>query len=901
MKWLNDLLELCDRLIFIRGPVQPEYEIILGEVSEPKERWVDSIFQLRHALIVCFLLFVLVVTRHPAGVTRLGFLFIILFIIGLVLSFEFLDRHSPRFATHNYRVLKLQIYISLGGVLYFLGYARDLYLLFFLAYLIFAPIYVGLAWHVIGTFESAALVVAIPYYLEAYKLGEFRFDLEHVITRIGAIILLAAISGYHWYRQIRYHRQAAAHEQHMLTSVEELATTTDFDRVLCKTFDLLRESVRFSTALIVADLDGDGIHTPIAHYGYPEMPNFQFQASTDGEGYTGYVLATQQPLRVPPRLKNQNIPEPKYPRIGGEEPLQSYIGVPLTLGQRRLGVLMVTSSKSHAFQADDEYMMMRVARWVAVAIANANAHHLLRRETEFLEAIANLSQHGIIVADENGKVIRCNLAAQDMLGYDLAEIQGHNVSSLYVGGIGEAKRVKQLMSGSGGRRNDIDSEICTKSGDQVTISLSAVQLRSPRGEILGTIGYFRDVRQEPLSEKRQKALIEVSRLPLRHSGSSGVELGPHILNALHRSAPAIACAILHLRDKNVLIPSASFGEVPPEYLEMVLARGQGVPGLVWETGQQIISRKPTMDSRLAGYCLASWQGVESMVCLPLDTGELIVGTLSLYSDHVRQFPRLELAFYSDFVAQAALSIANAAGVKALISREKTSTIRNVAHMLAHEMRSPVTTIKGWMQLLQEEPDLPQRENALNECVSAAIRLERVIDQQLVYAQDLALVPKHTALHELVNRTLQIPDIREQLGRRNIDVRVHSVPTWALVDTNLLQTVLVNIVQNSIDVLPDGGQIVIGLTRIASGETCINISDNGPGISPKDFPDPQEVFEPFRSTKAIIGRSGTGLGLSLAKRIVKAHRGEILASNLEEKPGAVFTIILPPEISFAAQE
>lgn len=894
MKWLHSVIGFLDRLIFIRN-AKPEYEIILGEVRECGGG-LDAVFRLRHWLIISFLVFLtLFVTTDPIGVTRLTFSGVVVAIIVCILIYDFLDRRFPQFSTHKYRVLRFQTYIIFGGLLYYLGRIQDWYLLFFSAYLVFAPVYVGQAWTIIGIVECVALVIAIPFHPNVQGL-EFEVNSAFVVTRAAVILLTGAIASYLWHRQLRQHLETADQEQRLLDAAAQLIATLDFNEVSRMAFELLKEHIQFETALIVADLDGEGVYTPLAHWGYPEIPQFEFKASMDGEGYTGYILATRQSLRVPPIYHDQAIPQPKYPWISPNKPLRSYVGAPLNLGRRTVGALIVTSDTPYAFGADDEYILMRVARWLAVAISNANAHLLLRRETEFLTTLLNFSTDGILVADSKGKIIHCNPEAQDTLGYERTEILGKKVSDFYWNGLEEARRVKRLVVETGGRVGDIDSEVRTKTNDRIPITLSAVQLQLPEGEILGTVGYFQDMSKEPLAGKRRRVLHRASRLPLEYPGATVADLASCLVEILHEAAPSMCCAILHLRDRNVLRPAGSFGEVQAQFLERTLSIGWEVQGMVWQTRQRIVSSDLSTDLRFKEDKSVAWPGIMSLVCLPLSTGSHLWGTLSLYADHAQQFPDPELDFYSQFADQAALTLASVSAMEAQISEERTRTILEIAQMLAHEMRSPVTTIKGWIQLLQETPDLPRQSLALNECERAAIRLERIIKQQLLYARRLRLTPRNVALHELVEQTLTIPDIRQQLSGRNI--RVHKVADhiWALVDPDLLQTAMVNLLQNSIDAQPSGGEITIEVTRVTSGEICIRVSDSGPGISTKDFKDLQEIFEPFTTTKAVSGRSGIGLGLALTRRIIEAHGGEIVAENLETKRGAAFTITLPPEIT-----
>lgn len=882
-----------------RGQTRHDYEILLDEISERRGGVTDALYRFRHWLIVLFLVFIVLVTPNPV-VPRWAFVLFVFWMIAVVLIFDYAEKHYPRFGTHKRRVVRFQVYIAFGGALYFLGGGRDIYLVFFLAYLVFAPVYVGSLWSAIGTAECAAIAVVVPWAL--YTTGSVKMDMDptQTVVRAAVIVLVGLLSIYQWQRQVSYRIGVASQEEQLQTAAAELMTTKDFKRVLSMPFDVMRSHFRFSTALIVADLSNSGIYRPIASHGFAEHPSFEFRAKEFGEGFTGYVLAKRKPLRVSLEYQEDGVPKPKYAQILPDKEVRSYLGVPLHLGARTLGAMMVISSRMNAFGADDEYNMVRIGRWLSVALSNADAHHRLRSETNLLRSQSDLAKEGIIAANSKGVVTHCNSAAQELLGYSRDQLLGMSVSELYWDGLTEAKRIRDLLLLSSGRRDDIDSELRTASGDRLSIALTAGHLNLQEQGWIGTVGYFRDTCREPLTEKRRKALLEVSRLPLRHPEISVGDLAPGIVQALRSAAPSILCGVLHVRERDRLKPIASFGEVPAPLLEESLRRGQGVPGLAWKDSIELVSSDILSDRRFKEVDFGSWSETTSLVCLPLKAGDLLLGVLSLFSEPGRQFPRAELRFYSEFADQAALTLASGSAVKALLYEEQTRTILVIARSLAHQMRSPVTLIKGWIQVLMERPDLPIRTQALVVCESAATRLEGIIAQQLLYARALHLVPERTALYDLVDHVKDLPEIAYQLDEREIEVTVHGDRVSLMLDANLFAIALANLYQNSIDAQPDGGGISVEISRIASGGTRIEVSDRGTGIMGKDFADPQEVFEPFTTVKTVTGSSGLGLGLALTRRIIVAHGGEVIAGNLSDRGGAVFTIKLPPELEFQSE-
>ncbi len=136
-------------------------------------------------------------------------------------------------------------------------------------------------------------------------------------------------------------------------------------------------------------------------------------------------------------------------------------------------------------------------------------------------------------------------------------------------------------------------------------------------------------------------------------------------------------------------------------------------------------------------------------------------------------------------------------------------------------------------------------------------------------------------------------MRSRAEQQGVDLRVpaHAEPVRADVDHDQIHSVLVNLLLNALDAMPQGGRLEIEMWPAVAGAVLLRVADSGPGI-PADVMG--RLFEPFVSTKP----TGTGLGLSISRRIIEEHDGTIRVQNRPEG-GACFTIRLPqperPEI------
>jgi len=223
---------------------------------------------------------------------------------------------------------------------------------------------------------------------------------------------------------------------------------------------------------------------------------------------------------------------------------------------------------------------------------------------------------------------------------------------------------------------------------------------------------------------------------------------------------------------------------------------------------------------------------------------------------------------------------------------KLASIGRLAAGVAHEINNPVAIINekvGLMKdLLEMGGEFPQREKFLRQAAVIRDSVKRVSDithRLLGFARHLPVKTEEIHLEELIK------DVLEFLGReaeyRGIDIRLDipaDIPTM-LADKGQLQQALLNILNNALAAVKDGGLIEIGVSRLDQGGVAVAISDNGRGIPAENL---KAIFEPFFSTK---GEKGTGLGLSITYGIIQKLGGHI---DVQSSPGqgTTFTLHLP---------
>lgn len=217
--------------------------------------------------------------------------------------------------------------------------------------------------------------------------------------------------------------------------------------------------------------------------------------------------------------------------------------------------------------------------------------------------------------------------------------------------------------------------------------------------------------------------------------------------------------------------------------------------------------------------------------------------------------------------------------------QRLASIGRLAAGIAHEIRNPLSSIKGFATYFKERyKDVPEDQKTAEIMVQEVERLNRVIGQLLEFARPMNIRLKPTSMRTLIQHSLKM--IGGQAGEKNIKIKpyISSEMDQALIDPDRINQVLLNLYLNAIEAMGDGGTLSVKLFGDDPGWVKIEISDTGVGIQKKDL---EKIFDPYFTTKP----SGTGLGLAIVHRIIEAHDGEVNVKS-EQGKGTTVSIILP---------
>lgn len=209
----------------------------------------------------------------------------------------------------------------------------------------------------------------------------------------------------------------------------------------------------------------------------------------------------------------------------------------------------------------------------------------------------------------------------------------------------------------------------------------------------------------------------------------------------------------------------------------------------------------------------------------------------------------------------------------------------LAASMAHEVRNPLTSIKGFLRLIQAkltDPLLLEYTSIMSSEIDRAVSL---ISDFLELARPGKMQPEFTDLHTLIHQVISLIEGKAFLQNVSIteDCEPHLPSLW--LDQKQMKQVLLNLLQNALEAMPGGGTITVRTRLDPTGRQVVTqVEDTGSGIDPAIL---EKIGQPFITTK----EKGTGLGLAISCHIVQEHGGRLAAHSLPGQ-GSTFTIYLP---------
>jgi PAS domain S-box-containing protein len=574
-------------------------------------------------------------------------------------------------------------------------------------------------------------------------------------------------------------------------------------------------------------------------------------------------------------------------------------------------------------------MLMVIGSIAIVIIAAYTARRIERslngsinRQIRRTEAMVAGMADGVMLIDGTGKTVSINKAGTELLGRSQVGVPIEKHAEVYRlrnenGELVDPDELPAAIALATGRPVHDVTMVIDRGEKEITIAMSATPLHD-EGKVSGVVVTFRDITERRRLQKDTQSQAERAQI-LADAGaffSSTIDPAWVTQAIAERVAEVLgdwAAVILKVKDSNELQVAAiyhrdmsSLGLAWSYIYRQPLTVGDGIIGQVVSTGYPaLMTNVGTSGSgfgteeNVTSYHIPTMQ-LASLLILPLRTRREILGALLIASnDPERRMTDDKLPLAEVLAERAALAIENAKlyteQVEARRKVEDLSRLKDEFLSIAsHELRTPVTSIKGYTQLakaLIKENDLPTSEEYLDTALDQIDRMSRLILELL----DVSRI--ETGRLEMRREPIDWPQfVRDVVQRHHTavsDRRFHlNVPEMSAVvlgDRDRLEQVLGNLLENAVKYSPEESEIFVSVeTRDA--QVVTSISDRGIGIPTDEL---NQVFERFHRGRQVSSTNygGLGLGLYITKQIVERHGGTIWVES-KEGSGTTFSFALP---------
>lgn len=341
----------------------------------------------------------------------------------------------------------------------------------------------------------------------------------------------------------------------------------------------------------------------------------------------------------------------------------------------------------------------------------------------------------------------------------------------------------------------------------------------------------------------------------------------------------------------------------------------GVTSHVSQTGASIMINDTNLDALYKP--LKGW-AARSEICVALKDGDTILGIIDVESREQNAFTHNDLIAMESLAGILASVITSAnqyqklqesirqlrlieielnARIEAqrsaenrLLQAAKLAAVGEMAAGIAHELNNPLTAVTGFSELILDElPQASVHRKDLEMVLHEARRAGDVVRRLLDFSRQGERVRTQSDLNEVVRDVIALTNHLIKTNGVALSLDLNETLPWVFIDTNQMKQVLLNLIHNALQAMPNGGDLQISTCLVQRDErnwAVMEIRDSGVGITQADQ---NRIFEPFFTTRG--DRGGTGLGLSVSFGIVTDHGGLIEISS-EPENGSIFSVWLP---------
>ncbi len=348
-------------------------------------------------------------------------------------------------------------------------------------------------------------------------------------------------------------------------------------------------------------------------------------------------------------------------------------------------------------------------------------------------------------------------------------------------------------------------------------------------------------------------------------------------------AEAGSIALREDEDADELIFTTTAGMVAQNVSRRSIPFGQGIIGWVAAQREPLISNEPSDDTRHAQeFADSVGTRPRNILCAPLASSDEVLGAIELLdktqvgdrdTGQDTGFTESDMKLLVLIAGQASKAIQLARARRERMHQERLASIGQMLAGVLHDLKTPMTIISGYAQLMAQIDAADQREQYVEHILRQFDLMSGMTREVLAFARgETNLLMRKVYLHRFLDEA--VGQLRHDLAGRNVDVVLDADYNGvAYFDESKVLRLIHNLARNAAQAMKDGGEFRV-VTRVDDDFLHFEFCDNGPGIPPEMR---GRLFELFASGE----EGGTGLGLAIVKKIVDEHEGEI---TVESEPG-----------------
>lgn len=513
----------------------------------------------------------------------------------------------------------------------------------------------------------------------------------------------------------------------------------------------------------------------------------------------------------------------------------------------------------------------------------------------------------VIASDNEHRITYWNPAAEQLYGFTAAEVLDRPLEEIthyqWLNPTDEAA-VYEMLATKGSWQGE--NWHTTGHGERLHVESTVSVLKDTQGRPIGLLAVIRDITERKRAEEAERFLAQASTIL-----ASTLDYETTIEQITRLAVPTLAdwCTLDILEPERSRCVAVAHVDPAKEALLWKLRRrypifldGPSPGSQVLRSGQSVLypqlqaGELPRTTQDAEHLRLITALAPVAAIAVPLNVHGKTIGVMTLASIRPeRRLTERDVRLAEELAGRAAIAIENARLYRE--ARQAIQVREEFVSIASHELKTPLTTIKTYAQLLarqvhQSQPDHERLRGYTTRLQEQVDRLERLVadllDASRIHQGRLVLQREHGDLAGLAQAVLErfaeAPE-RKACHRLVLDAPQPVAGDW---DLSRLDQVLTNLVSNALKYSPEGGEVRVTVLQI-DGQALLSVSDQGIGIPPEEQ---GNLFQSFVRGDAVRSSvSGTGLGLYITRQIVEQHGGTISVQS-EPGRGTCFLVQLP---------